>query len=115
MRVPFSLLFLGIIALTPDAALSYLVSLIGIYVGLRGVLLLAVALRPGSHQDRRTRAAIGLAGMAFGVLAFSASEAVSLGVIVGGAIAAILLGGIVLAHGLRIPRPWSSGRCSSLR
>lgn len=101
VRAPFSLLFAGLAVLVPDMALGLLVGLVGIYVGLRGLLLLVSALVPSRMEGRWARAAAGLAGVGLGVLAYFAPETLSLGLILGSAVAAIIVGGIVLAYGWR--------------
>jgi hypothetical protein len=43
LRAPFSILFVGIIVLVPNLALGVLVGLLGIYIGIRGLLMLVSA------------------------------------------------------------------------
>ncbi len=101
VRAPFSLLFVVLFVVAPGGALSLLVGLVGIYVGVRGLLLLWSALLPSRREGRGPRAAAGLAAVGLGVLAFFAPETLADGLIVGCAIAAILVGGIVLDYGVR--------------
>ncbi len=101
VRAPFSLLFVVLVVAVPVVALSFLVGLVGIYVGVRGLLLLGSALLPSRREGRGPRAAAGLAAVGFGVLAFFAPATLADGLIIGGAIAAILVGLIVLDYGLR--------------
>jgi len=113
LRAPFSLLFVGIILLAPGQALGVLVGLVGIYIGLRGLLMLVAAVLPGNRDGRGLRAAMGLAAVGLGVLAFFAPSTLSVGLIVGSAIAAILVGGVVLAYGLRAFREGSDLEATS--
>ncbi len=104
VRAPLSLLLVYVIIRQPDLALTFVVGIVGLYIGVRGLLLLAEVLLRRTSEDRRLRAAIGMAAVAVGVQAWFSPETLSAGVIAGGAVLAIVIGSIVLVSGVRAYR-----------
>lgn len=100
IRAPFALLFAGITVLTQEIGLSLVVGLVGIYIGIRGLLSLGSLLLPGGREDTTRKVAVGLASVGLGVLAFFAPATLTTALLVGTAVAAMTIGGIVLAYGL---------------
>ena len=104
LRAPLSLLLVYLVVREPDLALRFVVGLVGVYVGARGLLVLAEVLVRRGSGDRWPRVATGVAAVGVGVIAWFSPGTLSTGLVAGGAVVAILIGGVVLAHGVRAYR-----------
>ncbi len=104
VRAPLSLLLVYVIVREPDLALTFVVGVVGVYVGVRGLLLLAEVVLRRTSEDRGLRIATGIAAVAVGVQAWFSPETLSTGVIAGAAVLAIVIGSVVLARGVRAYR-----------
>ncbi len=99
-----ALLAAVLIAASPDDGLIGLVGLVGLYLGIRGVVNVVRGLVGRDRTRRVARLAGGISATAFGVLAFTAPAVLTTGLIALGAMAATILGAIVLTFGLRTAR-----------
>ncbi len=88
--------------------LTFLVVLLGIYLIVRGLLSLIAAPFTRDKSRRASRYTIGAAGLAFGVLALTVPASLVEGLIVSAAVVALVVGGILLAYGLRVGAPAST-------
>lgn len=88
-------------------SLRALVVLLGLYLIGRGLVSLVAAFI-GHRSQRGARLTIGFGGLAFGVLAIAVPEPLTEGIVIAGAAAAIVMGGILLAYGLRVGAPASA-------
>ena len=88
-------------------SLRALVVLLGLYLIGRGLVSLVAAF-VGHRSQRGARLTIGFGGLAFGVLAIAVPEPLTEGIVIAGAAAAIVMGGILLAYGLRVGAPASA-------
>jgi len=78
--------------------------LLGLYLVGRGLVSLVAAVF-GDTSRRRARFTIGVAGVALGVLAIAVPDPLTEGVVIAAAVAAVVVGGILLSYGLRVGAP----------
>lgn len=97
-----SLLFVGLVLLTPRLALDLLVGLVAMYLGLRGLIAIIAALVQRTRPGRGVRIAGGAVALALGVIGYVSPATATTGIILAGAVAAVIVGSIVLAYGLRL-------------
>ncbi len=88
--------------------LSLVVLVLGVYLIVRGLLSLVAALLGRDVSRRGARVTIGMASVAFGILLLAVPRSLTDGIIVGGAVAALVTGAILLAYGLRVGAPAAS-------
>lgn len=84
---------------------ALIVLILGVYLVIRGLLGLLAAVFTRDRSRRSAHATIGGAGLALGILMLAVPDSLSQGIIVGGAAAAIVAGGILLAYGVRVGAP----------
>lgn len=99
VSVGFALLLL----LVPRAALGLVVAAIGLYLLVRGAIVVLSALLARGSPGWDVRLIGGVLSGAVGLLAWASPATIAEGLIVTGAIAALVIGAIVLAYGLRAP------------
>ena len=87
---------------------ALIVLVLGLYLMVRGAMGLVAAVFTRDAQQRTANVVIGAGGLALGVLLVTVPDSLSQGVIVGGAAVAIVVGGILLAYGLRVGAPDAS-------
>lgn len=97
-----SLLVVGLVLLVPRPTLHLLVGLLALYLGLRGLLLIIAALLQRPRPGRGVQIAGGVTAVAFGALTYASPSTTANGLVLGGALAAIVVGSIMLAYGLRV-------------
>lgn len=97
-----------LILVARQETVSLIVFILGVYLVLRGLLSLGAAVFTRDRSRRTANVSIGSAGLALGILMLAVPESLSEGVLVGGAAVAILVGGILLAYGLRVGAPAES-------
>lgn len=88
--------------------LSLVVLVLGVYLIVRGLLSLVAALLGRDVSRRGARVTIGMASVALGILLLAVPRSLTDGIIVGGAVAALVTGAILLAYGLRVGAPAAS-------
>lgn len=93
-----------LIVVSPYDSLIGIVALVGIYLVVRGVITTVLGLVGPDRRRRSARLTGGVASIALGVLATMAPGVLTQGLVVLGAMAAIVLGAIVLTFGLRAAR-----------
>ncbi len=98
-----SLLFL----VSARDALTVLISLLGFYLLVRGVLTVVAGLVGKDRSRRGLRLAGGVTSATFGLLAATAPDTLAAGLVAGTAVAAILIGSILVAYGLGVARTQS--------
>lgn len=103
LRGLLSIGFAVVVALVPRNALGLVVSVAGMYLAVRGLLTIFAALAARGSRNWEVRLAGGGVSFAFGVLAWLSPSTIAEGLVISGAIAAVVLGGIVLAYGVRAP------------
>lgn len=101
IRGPFALLVAGAIFLSPSLTTDIIVGFVGLYLGLRGAAMIIHAAWRRNEPRRRAEAAAGSVFVALAFLAVAAPETVATGLILTGALLAVIVGLILLAHGLR--------------
>jgi uncharacterized hydrophobic protein (TIGR00271 family) len=97
-----SILMAALILLAPTPGTSLLIWFVGLYLFFRGVAMLVRAALSRRRALRAARFAAGSAMAAFGAFAVLAPAELSNGLVLAGAVAAVLIGGIVLAYGIRV-------------
>ena len=97
-----SLLFTVLILFTPRSGLNLLVSLFAIYLGVRGLISIVAALSQGARPGRGARITGGATALAFGVVGYVSPSTTTSGLILTGAVSAIIVGLITLAYGLHL-------------
>jgi uncharacterized hydrophobic protein (TIGR00271 family) len=95
--------FALVVALVPRSALGLLVSIAGLYLAVRGLLTILSALAMRGSRNWEVRLAGGAVSFAIGIIGWLSPSTIAEGLVVGGAIAAVVLGSIVLVYGLRVP------------
>lgn len=100
-----------VVVLAPWDGLGVLTRLLGVYLLLSGVLSLLAALLGRDRARRPARLTRGGAALAFGVLALVVPDAVIRGMIVSAAVLGLVVGGMLVAYGLRAG---GGGRTSDL-
>ena len=88
--------------------LSLIVVVLGVYLIVRGLLSLVAALLGRDSSRRGSRITIGAAAVAVGILLLAVPRSLTDGIIVGGAVLALVTGVILLAYGLRVGAPEAS-------
>jgi uncharacterized hydrophobic protein (TIGR00271 family) len=109
LRGLLSLGFAGLLILVPRSALGLLVSVVGLYLLLRGTIVVLSALASRATPGWEVRLVGGLLSFAVGLLAWVSPETIAEGLIITGAVAALVLGAIVLTYGLRAPARGDAG------
>jgi len=89
--------------------LTVIVFILGFYLLFRGLSSLVTGLLSGDKSQRSARLTIGFGGLALGVLVIMSPAAVSDGIILTGAVVAIVVGAILLSYGLRAGAPSAAG------
>ncbi|PJJ57340.1 putative hydrophobic protein (TIGR00271 family) [Mumia flava] len=97
LRAPFVLVTGFVVIVAPAEATVLIFAAVGLYMFVRG----SVALAGAVVRRRRDRLPASLVMVAAGLLFFFASTVVSQGIVLAVAIGATILGGILLAYGLR--------------
>ncbi|MGA7689607.1 MAG: DUF389 domain-containing protein [Jiangellales bacterium] len=101
-------MFIGALILwAPSDTLTFLVVVLGIYLIVRGLLSVIAAPFTSDRSRRASRYTIGAGGVAFGVLALAVPSSLVEGLVVSAAVGALVVGGILLAYGLRVGAPAS--------
>jgi uncharacterized membrane protein HdeD (DUF308 family) len=93
----------ALVLLLPELSLTVVevgIAVTALVSGVRGLLVLAEVLVRRRSGNRWQRVATGLAAVAVGVLAWFSPETLSTGLVAGGAVVAVVIGGIVLARGV---------------
>jgi uncharacterized hydrophobic protein (TIGR00271 family) len=101
LRFPVELGLGGVVIWQPDLAVTALIGLVGLWLFLRGLFGLVRTSLRRHLPHRATRMAISLATAALGVLAVMAASQFPAAVVLIGGVAAILVGVLLLAYGLR--------------
>jgi uncharacterized hydrophobic protein (TIGR00271 family) len=109
LRGLLSLGFAGLLILVPRTALGLVVSLVGLYLLVRGSIAVIGALTSRGAPGWELRLTGGVLSFAVGLLAWASPGTIAEGLIITGAIAALILGGIVLVYGLRAPSRGDEG------
>ena len=87
---------------------SLVLAILGLYLIGRGLLSIGSGVFSRDRTRRTSRLTIGAAGLALGVLLIAVPSSLAEGMIVGGAGLALVVGGILLAYGLRVGAPAAS-------
>jgi uncharacterized hydrophobic protein (TIGR00271 family) len=99
----------GIVVLVaPRASLTTVLALLGVYLVIRGTFSVLAGVLGRDQEHRAARLTVGVGGVALGVLALAVPDALTSGVLASGAVLACVVGGILLAHGLRSGSPGAS-------
>jgi uncharacterized hydrophobic protein (TIGR00271 family) len=101
LRFPVELGLGGVVVWRPELAVTALVALVGLWLVLRGLFGLVRTSLRRNLTHRATRMAISLATTALGVLAVMAAAQFPAAVVLIGGVAAILVGVILTAYGVR--------------
>ena len=109
MRGPFALLVAALTILSPTLTTDIVVGLVGLYLGLRGLGMIVHAMWRRDEPRRAARAAIGSVSVALAFLAVQAPETIANGIILTGAVLALIVGLILVAHGIRAGVPADRG------
>lgn len=88
--------------------LRLVVVVLGVYLVVRGLLSLVAALLGRDTTRRSARVTLGAAAVAVGILLVAVPRSLTDGIIVGGAVVALVTGAILLAYGLRVGVPAAS-------
>ena len=87
---------------------ALVLTILGLYLIGRGLLSIGSGVFSRDRTRRTSRLTIGAAGLALGVLLLAVPSSLAEGLIVGGAGLALVVGGILLAYGLRVGAPAAS-------
>lgn len=94
-----------LLLLASQETLTVIVFILGFYLLFRGLTSLVVGLLGRDKSQRTARLTIGFGSLALGILAIASPASVSDGIIVSGAVIAIIVGIILLYYGLRAGAP----------
>lgn len=94
-----------VVLVAPRASLAPVLALLGVYLVIRGTVSVLAGLFGRDQDQRAARLAVGVGGVAFGVLTVAVPDALTSGVLASGAVVACVVGGILLAYGLRSGSP----------
>jgi uncharacterized hydrophobic protein (TIGR00271 family) len=101
VRGPFALLVGALTILVPTLTTDIVVGLVGLYLGLRGLGMIVQAVWRKDEPRRAARAAIGSVSVALAFLAVQTPATIANGIIITGAVLALIVGLILLTHGIR--------------
>jgi uncharacterized hydrophobic protein (TIGR00271 family) len=88
--------------IAPRDTLTVIIIIAGMYLLIRGAVSLVGAVFTTDRRTRRIRLTSGAGAVAFGVLALVVPDSLTEGLLLSGAIIAVLLGAVLLYYGLRV-------------
>ena len=100
-RGPFALLVAASMIFSRSLTTDVIVGLAGLYFGLRGAGMITRAVWRKDEPHRAARAAVGSVSLALAFLAVQTPETIAKGLILTGAVLAVIVGLILLTHGIR--------------
>jgi uncharacterized hydrophobic protein (TIGR00271 family) len=92
-----------LLLLAPQSTVTVIIVVLGYYLFVRGAISIAAGLLGRDH--RSARLTIGFGSLAFGLLAIVTPASLTDGIILSGAVIAILVGAVLLAYGMRVGAP----------
>ena len=97
-----------VLLIARQETLDLVVVLLALYLVARGLLSLLAGLLGRDSSRRGARLTIGAAALALGILLLAVPRSLADGIIVAGAMVALVIGAILLAYGLRVGAPAAS-------
>jgi uncharacterized hydrophobic protein (TIGR00271 family) len=97
-----------VLLIARQETLNLVVVLLALYLVARGLLSLLAGLLGRDSSRRGARLTIGAAALALGILLLAVPRSLADGIIVAGAMVALVIGAILLAYGLRVGAPAAS-------